>query len=150
MQPITLNNMGAYFSQHCEANGHTIVFKDGQWYASNAAAVTALAATYDPRAVALTNKITEVKVEAKRRINLLFPEWKQTNMIAAGVELQDLWRQNGSWTPEEQELANQLNVAWATIKAIRVKSDQIEAQIAAMTNHEDIERFDVTSDQLWS
>lgn len=68
-----------------------------------------------------------VKQEARRRILERYPDWKQTNMVARSVELQDIWRQVGSWTPEERAEADALTAAWAWIKAIRAASDEIEA-----------------------
>lgn len=71
--------------------------------------------------------IAAVKNEARRRILDRFPEWKQANMTARGVELQDIWRRVGSWTEGEQAEADALTGAWAWIKAVRSASDEIEA-----------------------
>jgi len=68
-----------------------------------------------------------VKAEARRRILDRFPDWKQTNMTARGVELQDIWRRNGAWTAQEQAEADALALAWAWIKAVREASNVIEA-----------------------
>lgn len=68
-----------------------------------------------------------VKVEARRRILARYPDWKQVNMTARGVELQDAWRQNGSWTETEAAEAAALQSVWAWIKAVRAASDAIEA-----------------------
>ncbi len=69
----------------------------------------------------------DVKTEARRRILSAFPEWKQTNMIARGLELQDVWRRNGSWSAGEQAESDALAAAWAWIKLVRAASDGIEA-----------------------
>lgn len=71
--------------------------------------------------------VAAIKSEARRRITERYPEWKQSNMTAAGVELQDSWRRNGLWTAEEQSYASELDAAWAWIKAVRAASDAIEA-----------------------
>lgn len=76
---------------------------------------------------ARTPSLEEVKEEARRRILDLVPEWKQVNLTARAVELQDIYRVNGAWTTEEQAEHDALVAAWAEIKAIRTKSDEIEA-----------------------
>ncbi len=68
-----------------------------------------------------------VKMEARRRILARFPEWKQANMTARGVELQDVWRRVGSWTTAEQAEFNALAATWNWIKAVRAASDEIES-----------------------
>lgn len=68
-----------------------------------------------------------VKAEARRRILARLPDWKQQNMTARGVELQDIWRRAGSWSPEEQAEADALAGEWAWIKDVRAASDAIEA-----------------------
>lgn len=69
----------------------------------------------------------EVKDEARRRILERFPEWKQQNMTARGVELQDIRREKGTWTIEEAAEAAALREAWAWIRAVRAASNAIEA-----------------------
>lgn len=68
-----------------------------------------------------------VKSEARRRILAAFPDWKQANMTARGVELQDIWRRKGNWTVQEQAEADALQAAWDWIKSVRAASDAIEA-----------------------
>jgi hypothetical protein len=68
-----------------------------------------------------------VKTEARRRIVARYPDWKQANMLARGLELQDIFRRVGAWTAAEQAEAAALDAAWAWIKAIRQVSDSIEA-----------------------
>jgi hypothetical protein len=73
----------------------------------------------------------EVKQEARYIILKVFPDWKQTNMVARGVELQDSWRVNGTWTDSEKEEAALLAAAWSWIKAVREHSNVLEAEIDA-------------------
>lgn len=82
-----------------------------------------------------------VKEEARRRILARFPDWKQTNMTARGVDLQDLWRRNAKWTETEQAEADALSAAWAWIKAIRAASDVIEALDAVPDDFDDDKRW---------
>lgn len=77
-------------------------------------------------AVAVDVQKMAVKNEARRRILARYPDWKQTNMGARGLELQEIWRQAGAWTAEEQAEANALAAAWGWIKAVRAASDLIE------------------------
>lgn len=67
-----------------------------------------------------------VKEEASRRILDRFPLWKQNNMLARAIELQDIIRSAGEWTEEESSEADQLRSAWAWIKAVRDSSDKLE------------------------
>lgn len=68
-----------------------------------------------------------VKTEAQKRIYQRIPQWKQNNLTARGVELQDIWRENGTWTPEEQAEADAIKALWAWVKEVRTASDVIEA-----------------------
>lgn len=84
--------------------------------------------------------VTDVKQEAQRRIYELYPQWKQANMIARAVELLQVGQAN--WSPEEQAEAAALNAAWAWIKAVRAKSNEIELLNPLPE--------DVTHDSWWS
>lgn len=75
----------------------------------------------------LSAQIAAVRAEARTRILAAYPEWKQANMTARGVELQEAWRANGAWTPEEEADQTALTAAWAWIKSVRVASGVIEA-----------------------
>lgn len=68
----------------------------------------------------------DVKAEAGRRIVALYPEWKQRNMTARGVELLHI-RASQPWTPEEQAEADSLQAAWVWIGSLRAASDALEA-----------------------
>jgi hypothetical protein len=89
----------------------------------------------------LAEQQAAVKVEARNRILARFPEWKQANLTARGVELQDIWRLNGAWTAQEQAEADALNAVWAWIKSVRAASDAIEAMSPIP--------HDYASDQYW-
>ena len=70
-----------------------------------------------------------IKEEANRRILTRFPIWKQVNMTARGVELQDQWRANGTWTEQEAAEAAALKGAFAWVKAVRQASDALETTL---------------------
>lgn len=82
-----------------------------------------------------------IREEARRRILERYPDWKQTNMVARGVELQDIWRRVGTWTPEEQAEADALKSAWDWISEVRASSNQIEVM--------DPMPEDINNDSLW-
>jgi hypothetical protein len=67
-----------------------------------------------------------VKDEARRRILSRYPEWRQANMTARGVEL-TLTKIAREWTPEEQGEADTLQGAWDWVESVRAASDAIEA-----------------------
>ncbi len=69
----------------------------------------------------------KIKAEAGRRILARFPDWKQANMTARGVELVGIRVVAGTWTPEEAAEAEALGTAWDWIKAVRAASDALEA-----------------------
>lgn len=82
---------------------------------------------YNQVLVPAATQVTAIKDECRRRILARFPDWKQTNMNARGVELQDIWRKNGSWTEAEQADAAALTAAWEWVKATRAASNALEA-----------------------
>lgn len=62
-----------------------------------------------------------IKAEAQRRIEAIFPPWKQRNMIAYAVESLN----------SGQPVAQALLDSWSLVKAIRAHSDALEANPAA-------------------
>ena len=89
--------------------------------------------------------IAAIKIEAGRRILVILPEWKQRNLIARGTELNTIHAQNGVWTQTEANEVAALETIWNSVKAIRTKSDEIEATVATA----DFSTFDPTDDALW-
>lgn len=69
----------------------------------------------------------DVKAEARRRILARFPEWKQANMTARGVELTLVLASGGQWSQQEQAEAAALQEACDWIKQVRAASDVLEA-----------------------
>ncbi len=67
----------------------------------------------------------EVKAEANRRIIQIVPEWKQRNLLAQAILLNDKGRAN--WTAQESEDWDTALLIWAQVEAIRTRSDAIEA-----------------------
>lgn len=101
-----------------------------------------LSAVLRPHGLAIPTPVAaDVKDECRRRILAAYPEWKQTNMTARGVELQDVWRRVGSWTTGEQSEADALASAWGWIKAVRAASDVIEAMQPIPADYADNSRW---------
>lgn len=86
-------------------------------------------------------KVQDVKAEANRRILAILPEWKQRNYTARAVEKVAA----GEVGDDEW---NDMQTAWQQIKAIRVASDAIEAEVAALTD-EQAGEYDVVNNPLW-
>ena len=80
-----------------------------------------------------------VKDEAHRRIVMIIPEWKQRNLTARAAELAEKGREN--WSPSELAEWNAGSDVWSRVKAVRVKSNQIEAMSSIPP--------DYTDDKYW-
>ncbi|WP_421849893.1 hypothetical protein [Oricola sp.] len=81
-----------------------------------------------------------VKDEARRRILALYPDWKQANMTARGVDLLNIESARALTSAESAE-KTAIQAAWDAIKAIRAKSDEIEAMTPIPA--------DFTADSYW-
>lgn len=71
-------------------------------------------------------KKQQIKQVARARILARYPEWMQANLTARAVELVSLNETSG---PEWQQMQS----IWAWIKAVRARSDLLEADVAACT-----------------
>ena len=81
-----------------------------------------------PQSVLPPISVADVKAEAARRIEAIMPDYKQRNVMAWGLETIMAYGPNpANWPTELQAVNNQAQAAWAAIKAIRVRSDEIEA-----------------------
>jgi hypothetical protein len=70
----------------------------------------------------------DVKAEAGRRIEAIMPDYKQRNVMAWGLEtVMTYGADPADWPAPLQAVNNQAQGAWSAIKAIRAKSDEIEA-----------------------
>jgi hypothetical protein len=107
--------------QHPDAVRHRI----GPYWVDAIGAVPTLAEV--ETRLGLRPEAGQVKAEARRRILARFPEWRQANMTAQGVELLNIRVAVGSWTQAQAQEAAALFAAWDWIKAVRAASDAIEA-----------------------
>ena len=72
--------------------------------------------------------IIYVKEEAARRIFLIADKDKQDNMLAYAIEtMLDYGTDSANWPAEQQTMNAEFSAKWNQIKAIRTKSDEIEA-----------------------
>lgn len=108
---------------------------------SRRAGVQAVIDAHVPDFGHVATKIAETKAEANRRIIAILPEWKQRNYTARAVEKVAA----GEVGDDEW---NAMQTSWQQIKAVRVASDAIEAEIAALTD-EQAGRYDVAASPLW-
>lgn len=92
--------------------------------------------------------VVAIKEEAGRRIFATYPLTKQLNMTARATELLNIARVR-SWTQEEGLESDLLAGAWAWIKTVRAKSNELEADVAFMSDDER-RTFDVRADENWS
>lgn len=69
----------------------------------------------------------EVKAEAGRRILEVCPEWKQRNHIATDLTYTKILQAGGSLTSEQEADRVAIESVWASVQALRSKSDEIEA-----------------------
>lgn len=72
-----------------------------------------------------TLRIQAIKTEAMNRILDILPEWKQRNLLARSIELQNKLYL-GIITADEQSEMDALQSQWDSIKAIRETSDAAE------------------------
>lgn len=85
---------------------------------------------------------TQIKVEANRRILAIMPEYKQRNAMAFGLETMMVHGPDpANWPMDLQTMNNTIQAQWTTIKAIRTRSNEIEAM--------DPIPLDYTDDKYW-
>lgn len=97
-----------------------------------------ITATYTAGYVAIGQiremRINQVKAEAGSRILRILPDWKQRNLTARAVELQDKGRAN--WTADELAEWESGDTVWTWVKAVRAASNEFEVAIAAEADAE--------------
>lgn len=73
----------------------------------------------------------KIKDKARERILAILPEWKQTNLVARGVQFNRQALTPGSPALTAQELAEiaYMEGEWAKVIAIRQHSDSLEVDV---------------------
>ena len=84
--------------------------------------------------------VQQIKDEAGRRIQEIFPDWKQRNMVALGVTLVEA-KLVGPLSAELQAQERQLKAAWAWVGAVRAASGVMELDPP--------KRAELSSDPRW-
>jgi hypothetical protein len=97
------------------------VNRENQWYR------TWLVKDYTVEQLAAmqVNLVSQVKLEAQRRILSVAPDWKQRNSAAGLAQLAIVGQAN--WTEEQASQYLLYKQVWDQIEAIRVASDVLEA-----------------------
>ena len=130
--------------------GHYIAESDGMWVSSDDDAVQAIIDAFDPLAAALPDKVAAIKAEAQRRIYLVLPAYKQTNLMAQGLQNTLTYGDDSTkWPADQQALKAYTDARWLRIKALRDASNAIEAKLNAMTDWQQLEAYDATTDADW-
>ena len=91
--------------------------------------------------------VVEIKKEARRRIEEIAPEFKQRNMLARRIELQEKAMAGAKLTREEIGEIEAARLAFSKIKALRDASDRIEAEAMKA---DDLASFNVCDPNRWS
>lgn len=88
-------------------------------------------------------KVSAIKAEAQKRILAIMPAYQQTNWLAKGMEMSMVHGPDpASWPVEQQQAANVVLTKWAQIEAIRARSNEVEADVLALTDPADVHAFD--------
>lgn len=82
------------------------------------------------------NQVDRIKGEASNLILDKYPSWKQTNMVARGVEL--LAKGQANWTQEEAAEVMALQAVWDKIKDVRTHSNTLETEVNSLTDAQSI------------
>ena len=106
----------------------------------------------------LISKLTQkIKSEAATRISSAYPEWQQTNYMAAVTEINNKeiaamktipFVAQYQLTAEELQTLKDADACKKFITAIRVKSNSLERSLDAMTSAE-LKAFDPARDSHW-
>lgn len=76
----------------------------------------------------LPRSAQDVKAEAHRRIEAIMPSFKQRNALALGIEtVMTYGADPANWPEDLQQVNAAMMDKWTIIKAIRSRSDEIEA-----------------------
>lgn len=73
-------------------------------------------------------RVASIKQTAGLKIVAMLPEWKQRNLLARSVELQNKVLGGTALTVEEQGELDAIQALWDKVKTIRLISDNAEVQ----------------------
>lgn len=88
------------------------------------------------------DKVAAIKAEAQRRILDIMPSHRQTNWLAFKAEM-DLRHgpDPANWPADVQQAVSVVLPLWDQIKALRVRSDALEASLMALTTASAVDAF---------
>lgn len=97
----------------------------------------------DERDAMRAEKVAAIKAEAEARIVAIMPRDAQVNALAQASEaVLTHGPSPADWPVELQTAASDNLAKWAAIKAIRTRSNELEAGVAALTTAAEIDAFD--------
>ena len=102
-----------------------------------------------------TQKIREIKYEASKRIDAIYPQYKQLNNAAAVLEIlnkENYATKQGTiyyLTDEDLKTLKKAKGCKDYINLIRLKSDLLETLINYKISTEDLTSIDISDDKYW-
>lgn len=88
------------------------------------------------------DKVAAIKAEAQRRILEIMPSHRQTNWLALKAEMDFRHGPDpANWPADVQQAVSVVLPLWDQIKALRVRSDAIEASLMALTTASAVDAF---------
>jgi hypothetical protein len=94
-------------------------------------------------------KITQIKAECQRRIYKDYPDYKQRNLIADGVELIALYPVKADRPPEVVTKLEEYQTYKKKVDALRDKSNKFENSLDNLSLDE-LQQLDITNDEHWN
>lgn len=137
-------------AEHIKKAGRGFVAPDpGGSFADWLVDPTAETLTLAPDIDAIKAEIVQnIKAEAKWRILMEYPDWKQRNMTALGLFLLRKMHDGATLTADELATVTKLDDIWSWITAVRDASDGLEGGLDGMTAAE-LRAFVPTDDVHW-
>lgn len=132
------------FMDKLAAAGHGITFIDNVMVVRDESTVQSMIDSYTV-SDAIKPLIIAVKLEAKRRITEVLPEWKQSNCNARMNELNDMRLSGHELTVQEQSEIAALRSIWQVAKDIRAVSDAHELALSKLTTFQAVAAYDIKS-----
>ncbi len=123
---ITKSKLNPFLLAKIAEAGHEVQILDGNVICSDAAAVQAIADSYDPLPDAKTAAIKAIKIRACELIETRIPTWKQRNLLAEYIEVTD--------AANDFERLAEIRGDWKYVKDVRIQSDLDEAAINSQTD----------------
>jgi len=92
----------------------------------------------------VARKVLDIKAEAQRRILAIMPAYRQTNWLALKAEMDLRYGAPANWPADVRGGIAAVMQQWDDIKGIRTRSDELEAEVAKLSDPREIDAFDVS------